>query len=747
MFDLEPEFVEWVAGYVHADDVALACQEIHLVPRLAHRNGRFWHFHLFHPPEQRRLRRRLGLLVAGTVPRSELDERAPLLVLGKELRAVQPLESVEGSAQRQRFEDALVDVLRVYAPCKVEQALVRPRSVVAAVDDGLDRPLAYAAHRPEPKPDGALRVHAEFEKRFVHVRAEDRDAPVAAFLHEQRDLLDVVHVVGQHRRHVFGRVIGLQVSGLVGHPRVTRRVRFVEGIRGKRLPVLPDFLQLLGVVAALGALLQELRLHFGNEVRLLFAHRLPQRIRLALREAGQLLRQQHHLLLVHRDSVRLLEVFFARVEVIRDGLLPVLPLDKRRDVFERPRTVQGVHRNEIAKHRGLQILEVLLHPRGFVLEDADGLAALEELVGLSVVEREAVRVEIDTVAVLDIAHRVLDDGQGFQAQEVHLEEAGVFGNGVVKLRARHVTVLGDCHRHVVGDVSRCNDDAAGVDARVAQAAFKDAGGLQRLAFEGRLFREFLDVVDLLETFVAAELFLEGLIVKRKELLETDIRHQLRNAIGVGQRQLEHARGIADGAFGSHGPVRDDLGYLVRAILVDHVVDDLAPSLIVKIDVDIGQAHTVRIQESLEQQIVLNRIHVGDAHTIRYGRPCGRSPARSHAHAHLAGGGGEVLHNEEVAGVAGAFDGLEFEIDALTDFVGDLGVAPFGAFVGQVPQVGVFPTFASVGRVLRVHEFVRNLEGRQQHVALQLVAFARVCNGLGGLKRLGQIRKEFPHLRR
>ena len=88
MLDLEPEFVEWVAGHVHADDVPLARQQVHLVPRLAHWNGRFWHLHLFHPPEQRRLRRRLGLLVTGTVARRELDERAPLLVFGKELRAV-----------------------------------------------------------------------------------------------------------------------------------------------------------------------------------------------------------------------------------------------------------------------------------------------------------------------------------------------------------------------------------------------------------------------------------------------------------------------------------------------------------------------------------------------------------------------------------------------------------------------------------------------------------------------------------
>ena len=470
-------------------------------------------------------------------------------------------------------------------------------------------------------------------------------------------------------------------------------------------------------MAALGALLQELRLHFGNEVRLLFAHRLPQRVRLALREAGQLLRQQHHLLLVHCDPVGLLEVFFARVEVIRDELLPVLPLDKRWDVLERPRTVQRVHRNEVTEHRGLQILEVLLHPRGFVLEDANGLAALEELVGLRVVEREAVRVEVEAVAVLDVAHRVLDDGQSLQAQEVHFEETGVFGNGVVKLRASHVAVLSDCDRHVVGNVGRSDDDAAGVDARVAQAPFEDAGGLEGLAFKGRLLRQLLDVVDLLEAFVAPEFFLEGLVVERKELFEADVRHQLRDAIGIGQRQLEYAGGVADGAFGRHRAIGDDLGHLIGTVFVDHIVDDLAAALIIKIDVDIGQAHTVRVEKALEQQIVLNWVDVGDAHAIRHGRTGGRPPARSHTHAHLTGGGCEVLHDEEIAGIPGALDGLELEINTLADFVGNLGVALLGPFIRQVPEIGILPALAAVGRVLRVHELVRNLKRRQQNIPL------------------------------
>ena len=173
-------------------------------------------------------------------------------------------------------------------------------------------------------------------------------------------------------------------------------------------------------MAAFRALLEELRLHFGNQIRLLLSHGLSQRIRLALGETCELLRQQHHLLLVHRDAVGLLEVFLTRIQIIRNRLLPVLSAHKRRDVLQRTRTVQRVHGDEVAKNRGLEILEVFLHPRRFVLEDANRFAALEEFVGLGVVQRKAVRVEVDAVAVLHVAHGVLDDGEGLQAQEVHL---------------------------------------------------------------------------------------------------------------------------------------------------------------------------------------------------------------------------------------------------------------------------------------------------------------------------------------
>ena len=254
-------------------------------------------------------------------------------------------------------------------------------------------------------------------------------------------------------------------------------MRLVEGVGGKRLPVRPDLLQLPNVVPLVCATRHEVRLHLVDDVLLLFAHGLPETVGLPLREACELLGQQHDLLLIDRDAIGLLQILLTGVQIISNRLSPVLARNKIRDVFHRPWTIQGVHGNQVLKHSWLQRFQVFLHSCRFILEYADGVTALEQLVGLGVVQRKAVRIEVYAMAKLDILHRVFDDGERLQPQEVHFQQACILGHSVVKLSARHDAVLRGCNGHEVGDVVWGYDHAASVDSRVANAAFEDAGGL------------------------------------------------------------------------------------------------------------------------------------------------------------------------------------------------------------------------------------------------------------------------------
>ena len=59
------------------------------------------------------------------------------------------------------------------------------------------------------------------------------------------------------------------------------------------------------------------------------------------------------------------------------------------------------------------------------------------------------------------------------------------------------------------------------------------------------------------------------------------------------------------------PKVDDLTHGVFPVLPPDVVDHLAPAFEAEVNVDVGHRDTLRIQESFEEQVVLERTEVGD----------------------------------------------------------------------------------------------------------------------------------------
>ena len=115
----------------------------------------------------------------------------------------------------------------------------------------------------------------------------------------------------------------------------------------------------------------KLGIHVIQLVNQLFTHCLTQVITLTSCEVSNFTRQKHHLFLVYRDAIRVLEVFLHTREVIGNGFNPVLTFDKLRDILHRPRTIQSIHCNQVLKGRGVKFAEILLHTRRFELEGSD----------------------------------------------------------------------------------------------------------------------------------------------------------------------------------------------------------------------------------------------------------------------------------------------------------------------------------------------------------------------------------------
>ena len=87
----------------------------------------------------------------------------------------------------------------------------------------------------------------------------------------------------------------------------------------------------------------------------------------------------------------------------------------------------------------------------------------------------------------------------------------------------------------------------------------------------------------------------------------------------------------------------------RPYFVRDVLDDLAAPALAEVDVDVGQRHALGVQEALEDQVVLDRIDVGDPQAVG-DEAAGRRPAaRADRDALLARVADEIPDDQEVPG--------------------------------------------------------------------------------------------------
>ena len=139
------------------------------------------------------------------------------------------------------------------------------------------------------------------------------------------------------------------------------------------------------------------------------------------------------------------------------------------------------------------------------------------------------------------------------------------------------------------------------------------------------------------------------------------RDQLGQSVDEAVREAEHAAGIAQHRLRRHGAVGDDLGDAVAAVLARDVVDDLVAAVHAEVDVEVRHRHAFRVEEALEQQVVRQRVEVGDAQRPRHQRTRARAAARPDRDPVLLGPVDEVGHDQEVAGESHRHDDAEFEV--------------------------------------------------------------------------------------
>jgi hypothetical protein len=207
-----------------------------------------------------------------------------------------------------------------------------------------------------------------------------------------------------------------------------------------------------------------------------------------------------------------------------------------------------------------------------------------------------------------------------------------------------------------------------VDAGVADHALEPARG----------------VVDLLDLRVLPHHLLQvGLGLER--VVEGDaelVADQLADLVDVGERQVEDAAHVADRGARLHRPVGDDLRDV--AVLLAHVLEDLAAAVLAEVDVDVGVLGAVGVGEALEEQPVLDRARVGEAEGVAdHGADAGAAGHRRDAAP--ARFGDEVPDDQEVGADLLAGEHGELALEAGAVGVGDAvaAVAPDEAGLGEL----------------------------------------------------------------
>ena len=300
------------------------------------------------------------------------------------------------------------------------------------------------------------------------------------------------------------------------------------------------------------------------------------------------------------------------------------------------------------------------------LEDTEGVSSREQVVRRAIVERQVLQVEFLPTVHPDVVERVRDDREVAKPEEVHLDEAERLARRIVELGDDLAVLLAAHDRDDVQQRLAGHDHAGSMHAPLPLQAFQ----AQRAVEDG--LRVGIRVDERAELARLLEARMSGVehAGQRHVLAHDGGRHRLGQPLPHAEREAEHATGILERLLRFDRAVGDDLGDAFGAVLGGDIVDHLAAATIVEVDVEVGHGHTVGVEEALEDQPVLERVEVGDAHGVRHHGARSRSATGPDTDAVVLRPVDEVGDDEEVPREAHLQDDAGLVLGLLANLVGD-----------------------------------------------------------------------------
>ena len=573
--------------------------------------------------------------------------------------------------------------------------------------------------------------------REVHVariciRRKDGDAHAARFVNILYDFFRVSGFRSQQRGHKFHGIVRLEPGGLISQERIGAGVGFVESVAGKLGHEIENAFGLFRRNFMGGAAGEEFLALRGHLVAILFAHGAAQDIGFAEGKSGQAIGDLHDLLLIKNDAVGFFQDFLQFRQIVGDFFLAVLAGDEIVDhaALDGAGAIERVERGQVFEARGLITAQDVAHAAGLKLEDGGGIGACKKLIGGGIVERKRMEIDLHGAIGGDELHGIGENRERGQAEEIHLQQAEALESLHVVLRGDFFAI-GFVERQQFGERLRRDDHAGGVRGGVSREAFQALGYFEKIPEALVAFDGGAKLAGLLEGFVERDVELVG--------------NELGQTIHVAIRQIHGAAHVFERGFGGHGAEGDDLRDVVAAVFLGDVIDHFAAPPHAKINVDIGHGNAFGIEKALEEQIVLQRIDVGNFQRVTHQAARGRSASGADGNPLRARIAHEVPDDQEVAGVAHLHDHLDFILQALFVFRER---APQPALLGERFEIRQArgESFARDALEITIHRVaLRHLEfgeGIAHRLDAHVAAFG---DGRGAFERVRQFAEDLGHL--
>ena len=413
----------------------------------------------------------------------------------------------------------------------------------------------------------------------------------------------------------------------------------------------------------------------------------------------------------------------------------MLPVDKviHHARLQWPRTEQGNQGDHILQGVRLQATDQVFHATGFKLEHRCGFRLLEHVERWHVVQRNLINVQ--SRPALPLQTRVnhlqgpVDDGQGPQPQEVKLHQAGVFHIALVELGHQAAALVITVQRREIGNLGGCNHHAAGVLTGVSTHTLKFQGHLPDFLGFLVIFQELDELWFLLQRLLQGHARLEG------NHLGEFVRQPVRLALNPGN--VPHNR------LGSHGAEGNDLGHRLAAVFFRHVGDNTITAFHAEVDVEVGHRNPFGVQEALEQQVVFQRIKIGNQLGVSHQGASTGTPARAYRHAVILGPLDEVHNDQEVPREPHLDNDIQLEVQALVVGLA-LGIV-FGVVLAEGFRQPLFQSlFRHLSEVVIHGHAIGNGVVRQEILSHTHRDRAAPGNFYRVLDRLGDIREKLNH---